>query len=72
MTTVPGTVTAYDPLTNRCAKRLLAACRDCGWRTTRDRFTFFRGAPPRCTQCGGLLDAVGVVEPKKKKKKRRK
>lgn len=72
-----GTVTPYDPLTNRNVQRVLVACRDCGWRTTRGRHLFFRAQSPRCIKCGGMLDAIGVAtdgnhqKPKKKKAKRK-
>lgn len=71
-----GVVTHYDPLTNRNVSRVLVACRDCGWRTTRPRSVFFKAQSPRCIKCGGMLDAIGIAtdgkKPKAKKKAKRK
>lgn len=41
---------------NRRLPKPLARCRDCGDTERIARFMFFRPAPPRCTQCGGLME----------------
>jgi len=48
-------------------QRILARCRDCGYlsRVTRKEL-FDRASPPRCTECGGMLDTTKNMIPKHK------
>ena len=46
---------------NRTPFKVDVTCRDCGEKCLRERIEFKRATAPRCTACGGMLDAQRIV-----------